>query len=337
MAPRAEEDANQPPVAMDEGAGPEAVAAPDEPSRAALVGDGEGREAEQEDGLLGAVGGSSKSDKAVSGETEMEDRQWIRMLRDENGKEETNGETVHRSKGELELSTDSVAEVVNGEPELVGNLVSQLVQLEKTTVELPIFKSKIETLGGTTVSESEMLDDREPVLPVHREPDEQDDKTLEPTEQFGIVIDPRQYETIWEPAPPEQYQGTWVPAQPYNRDREPEQQNSTAGQPEHLEETAREQPDNREPAQPDDTAREPEQPLPAFVEAVAPAEANNVPAGGDAADQGPAPPVPPRPNRPLQGLGDAHQAMMQGGGPTGFQPYTRPDLFPLRVSSGFWH
>lgn len=44
-----------------------------------------------------------------------------------------------------------------------------------------------------------------------------------------------------------------------------------------------------------------------------------------------APPAPPQVNRPPQGLGDAHQAMMQGGGPTGFQPYNRPDLFPLRV------
>lgn len=43
------------------------------------------------------------------------------------------------------------------------------------------------------------------------------------------------------------------------------------------------------------------------------------------------PPVPPQVNRPPQGLGDAHQAMMQGGGPTGFQPYNRPDVFPLRL------
>ena len=30
-------------------------------------------------------------------------------------------------------------------------------------------------------------------------------------------------------------------------------------------------------------------------------------------------------------LGAAHQAMLQGGGPTGFQPYQRPNLFTLRV------
>jgi len=32
-----------------------------------------------------------------------------------------------------------------------------------------------------------------------------------------------------------------------------------------------------------------------------------------------------------QGLGDVHQAMMQGGGPVGFQPYKHPNLFALRV------
>lgn len=46
----------------------------------------------------------------------------------------------------------------------------------------------------------------------------------------------------------------------------------------------------------------------------------------------PVPEPPPLPPRPPQGLGDAHQAMMQGGGPTGFQPYNRPNLFPFRVS-----
>lgn len=50
----------------------------------------------------------------------------------------------------------------------------------------------------------------------------------------------------------------------------------------------------------------------------------------------PVPEPPPLPPRPPQGLGDAHQAMMQGGGPTGFQPYNRPNLFPFRVS-GFFH
>lgn len=32
------------------------------------------------------------------------------------------------------------------------------------------------------------------------------------------------------------------------------------------------------------------------------------------------------------GLGAAHQAMLQGGGPTGFQVYKRPRLFYFRVS-----
>ena len=31
-------------------------------------------------------------------------------------------------------------------------------------------------------------------------------------------------------------------------------------------------------------------------------------------------------------LGAAHQALVQREGPTGFQPYNRPNLFPLRVS-----
>ncbi|XP_064599110.1 E3 ubiquitin-protein ligase MARCHF6-like [Liolophura sinensis] len=41
---------------------------------------------------------------------------------------------------------------------------------------------------------------------------------------------------------------------------------------------------------------------------------------------------PPPPAQPLGvGLGAAHQAMLQGGGPTGFQPYKRPRFFTLRV------
>ena len=32
-----------------------------------------------------------------------------------------------------------------------------------------------------------------------------------------------------------------------------------------------------------------------------------------------------------QGLGDVHQAMMQAGGPVGFQPYNQPNFFALRV------
>ena len=31
------------------------------------------------------------------------------------------------------------------------------------------------------------------------------------------------------------------------------------------------------------------------------------------------------------GLGAAHQAMLQGGGPVGFQPYKRPSFFVARV------
>lgn len=36
-----------------------------------------------------------------------------------------------------------------------------------------------------------------------------------------------------------------------------------------------------------------------------------------------------------QGLGAAHQALLQGGGPTGFQPYKRPEMFGPKVIGGF--
>ena len=45
-----------------------------------------------------------------------------------------------------------------------------------------------------------------------------------------------------------------------------------------------------------------------------------------------APPPQPVHAAPL-GLGDAHQAMMQGGGPTGYQPYVRPNFFFVKVSA----
>lgn len=31
------------------------------------------------------------------------------------------------------------------------------------------------------------------------------------------------------------------------------------------------------------------------------------------------------------GLGAAHQALLQGGGPTGFQPYKKPNMFEAKV------
>lgn len=34
---------------------------------------------------------------------------------------------------------------------------------------------------------------------------------------------------------------------------------------------------------------------------------------------------------PVGDLGAAHQALLQRGGPTGFQPYVRPSLFPARI------
>ena len=42
------------------------------------------------------------------------------------------------------------------------------------------------------------------------------------------------------------------------------------------------------------------------------------------------PPVPPDVGLGA-GLGAAHQAMLQGGGPVGFQPYKRPSFFVARV------
>ena len=77
-------------------------------------------------------------------------------------------------------------------------------------------------------------------------------------------------------------------------------------------------------------------------------EAEEVPIGGEVnpdneeADVAPAadpdppaavPPAPvPAPGDQPQGLGAAHQAMLQGGGPTGFQPYKHPKFFHASVS-----
>ena len=52
-------------------------------------------------------------------------------------------------------------------------------------------------------------------------------------------------------------------------------------------------------------------------------------------DAVPAPAIPnivPQVPIPAQGLGAAHQALLQGGGPTGFQPYERPEMFGVKVS-----
>lgn len=37
-------------------------------------------------------------------------------------------------------------------------------------------------------------------------------------------------------------------------------------------------------------------------------------------------------NAPPAAVGEAHQALLNIHGPTGFQPYYRPSLFPFRVS-----
>ncbi|RUS79521.1 hypothetical protein EGW08_012719 [Elysia chlorotica] len=43
--------------------------------------------------------------------------------------------------------------------------------------------------------------------------------------------------------------------------------------------------------------------------------------------------LPPAQQDLNEGLGAAHQAMLQGGGPTGFQPYKRPSFFVARISA----
>lgn len=43
----------------------------------------------------------------------------------------------------------------------------------------------------------------------------------------------------------------------------------------------------------------------------------------------------PAPQDLGDGLGAAHQAMLQGGGPVGFQPYKRPSFFAARVDIDF--
>lgn len=54
-------------------------------------------------------------------------------------------------------------------------------------------------------------------------------------------------------------------------------------------------------------------------------QGNNAPGNNPA----PVPPLAPQ----AGGLGAAHQAMLQGGGPVGFQSYKRPNLFHFRVSA----
>ena len=63
--------------------------------------------------------------------------------------------------------------------------------------------------------------------------------------------------------------------------------------------------------------------------AAAPA-ANNQ---NEAAPNNPPPAPPPQPQG--AGLGAAHQAMLQGGGPVGFQSYKRPRLFYFRVKKNY--
>ncbi|BFZ13209.1 hypothetical protein BsWGS_16248 [Bradybaena similaris] len=58
----------------------------------------------------------------------------------------------------------------------------------------------------------------------------------------------------------------------------------------------------------------------------------NEPQNPPDARQNNAGPAAPPPAQDLgEGLGAAHQAMLQGGGPTGFQPYKRPSFFAARI------
>jgi len=82
-----------------------------------------------------------------------------------------------------------------------------------------------------------------------------------------------------------------------------------------------------------DICDEPPPPAPAALPNVPP----NEPQPADAADAEVVEPIgniipPPLAVLAPQGLGDVHQAMMQGGGPVGFQPYKHPNLFALRVN-----
>lgn len=75
---------------------------------------------------------------------------------------------------------------------------------------------------------------------------------------------------------------------------------------------------------------------PPLAEAAVPNDLPNEPQPAVAADAEVVEPVgniipPPLAVLAPQGLGDVHQAMMQGGGPVGFQPYKHPNLFALRV------
>lgn len=53
---------------------------------------------------------------------------------------------------------------------------------------------------------------------------------------------------------------------------------------------------------------------------------------GDRTQETPAPNPPPQPQQQLP-LGAAHQALMRRDGPAGFEPYTRPKWFPLRLAA----
>lgn len=60
---------------------------------------------------------------------------------------------------------------------------------------------------------------------------------------------------------------------------------------------------------------------------------DNVVEGEPAVNPQPAAANNPAPPPAGGGLRAAHVAMLQGGGPTGFQSYKRPPLFPFRVRS----
>jgi E3 ubiquitin-protein ligase MARCH6 len=67
-------------------------------------------------------------------------------------------------------------------------------------------------------------------------------------------------------------------------------------------------------------------PLPEVAEVDGEGGGEDAPLLGDAP-----PPVPVEADLRPEPLGVAHQALLQGGAPTGFQPYNKPTFFPLRI------
>jgi len=79
----------------------------------------------------------------------------------------------------------------------------------------------------------------------------------------------------------------------------------------------------------------PQPPAPAPADNPPPQAEGNQAGGDNPAAPHVAPAAGPQAEAPLRhnGLGAAHQAMLQGGGPTGYQPYKMPRFLYFRVGS----